>query len=64
MFRPVSVEANEDIQDDSLRQTMLMHAEIQANSEEAAQERRHGREIDLDDGDWDEFGDWDGSGYK
>lgn len=52
VFRPVSVEANEDIQDDSLRQTMLIHAEQQADMEEAAQERRHGREIDLDDGDW------------
>lgn len=64
MFLPVSVEVSEDIQDDSLRQTMLIHAEQQADMEEAAQERRHGREIDLDDRDWDEFGDWDGSGYK
>lgn len=32
---------------------MLIHAEQQADMEEAAQERRHGREIDLDDEHWD-----------
>jgi hypothetical protein len=50
VFLPLPEKAKETIKD--IDQILLIHAELQANQEEAAQERRHGREVYIDDGDW------------